>query len=309
MCQSARQKGIFLQLILLDGWMLKHSNLWLRHAYQRDNNINGVDGDPRNTGTGRDKEQGICSLGNPKCMEFEKTYARKVVDTVNDFDNIYFEIANENPNREWDLAMCDYIKELERSKPIQHLLMPSDLPPHTDISGRWDTASVHAGVLEKRKLRQPVIFDSDGIGYPGTDKARRCVWTAFASGAHVDHLDRTLIYRKPSWQPALSRRVFRKQLGYVARFAKQVKFWEMQPNDAMVKSGTAFVMASASEVIGYLPSGGSIKLDLTGMPGELKARWYDPLDGTIGEAITVDGGVEVQLQAPDGNDWALLIRN
>jgi hypothetical protein len=39
--------------------MIKHPQLWELHAMQRDNNINGVDGDPRNTRTGTDGQQGL----------------------------------------------------------------------------------------------------------------------------------------------------------------------------------------------------------------------------------------------------------
>jgi hypothetical protein len=310
MCSAAKKRGIYLQLCLTDAWALKSDKIWQVQAYNRDNNINGIDGDPKNSGYG-DHEQGCLSLRNRKVLENQKAYIRKVVDTVNDFDNVLFEIANENyTSEEWETQLCDFIHEYEKSKPKQHLVMPKDLPNHWYHRIKvqvWDAPLLHESILKARLFDQPIVFDTDGIAYPGADNARRCVWTAFASGAHVDHLDRTLIYRKPSWQPALSRRVFRKQLGFVASFAKHVKFWEMQPNSVMVKSGTAFVMASANELIGYLPNGGSVSLDLAAMPGEPKARWYDPLDGTIGDPFPVRGGGEVKLQAPDGNDWALLI--
>jgi len=77
-----------------------------------------VDGDPANTGVGTDGKQGFCSMGNPKVMEFQKAYIKKVVDTSNGFDNIYYEIANENYySTEWELALCDYIHEIERAMP------------------------------------------------------------------------------------------------------------------------------------------------------------------------------------------------
>ena len=69
MCQAAKKRGINLQLILFDAWMLKHANLWAMHVYQRDNNINGVDGDPNNTTKGTDGKQGFCSA-NPAATKF-----------------------------------------------------------------------------------------------------------------------------------------------------------------------------------------------------------------------------------------------
>jgi hypothetical protein len=95
-CHAARKHGIFLQLTLFDAWMIKHLHLWRLYAYHCDNNTNGVDGDPRNTGRGIDGEQGFCSLGNPKVLKAQKAFIREVVDAVDEFDNIFFEIANEN---------------------------------------------------------------------------------------------------------------------------------------------------------------------------------------------------------------------
>ena len=80
----------------MDAWMIKHAELWKLHAFQRDNNVNGVDGDPAQTGVGTDGRRGFCSLGNPAAMAFQKALVRKIVDTTNRFDNVHYEIANEN---------------------------------------------------------------------------------------------------------------------------------------------------------------------------------------------------------------------
>lgn len=82
-CAAARERGVFLQLTLFDAWMIKHPHLWRLHAYHRDNNTGGVDGDPRNTDRGTDGEQGFCSLGSPKVLEAQKAFICRVVDTVN----------------------------------------------------------------------------------------------------------------------------------------------------------------------------------------------------------------------------------
>jgi hypothetical protein len=115
MCSAARKRGIYLQLCVTDAWSLKNDRIWRKEAYNRNNNINGIDGDPSKSGVG-DHQQGCLSLGKPKVLENQKAYIRKVVDTVNDFDNILFEIANENyTSTEWELHLCDFIHEYEKS--------------------------------------------------------------------------------------------------------------------------------------------------------------------------------------------------
>lgn len=306
LCTAARERGLFLQLITLDAWMLKHAHLWRLHAFHRDNNINGVDGDPANTGTGTDGQQGFCSLGNLRAMEFQKGYLRKLVDAVSDFDNVLIEIANENYYSEaWERHLCEFIREYELAKPRQHLLMPLDLLSHSSVVQRWDPTTIHTALLERRRLRQPLIFDTDWIINNNDDEIRRAMWTAVLSGGHFNYMDDSLEFREkpvPDKRAALHR-----QIGHLAAFMKPLKPWEMQPDDASVKSGYAFALASTNEVSAYLPKGGSVTLDLTPLLGQFTASWFNPRESTFGDPWEVEGGAPRMLTAPNAADWVLLL--
>jgi hypothetical protein len=311
-CAAAQERGVFLQLTLFDAWMLKHPHLWRLHAYHRDNNANGVDGDPRDTGRGTDGEQGFCSPGNPEVLEAQKAFIRQVVDAVNELDGLFFEIANENYyNAEWELQLCRFIHDCEQSKPKQHLAMPLDLPNH-DHGGikTWDLQRLRANLLKARALKQPLIFDTDGIGSPDDAMVRKAAWTAFVSGGHISYLDDSLqIGSEHRGDLGGSRRTaLRKQLGHLADFTRQVPFWEMQPEEALVKSGAAFASASAKEVVAYLPDGGSVALDLSSAKGALTARWFNPRSGAYEKETRLEGGRTCELEAPGDQDWVLRLR-
>lgn len=64
----------------------------------------------------------------------------------------------------------------------------------------------------------------------------------------------------------------------------------MQPYDELVKAGNAFAMASPSELVAYLPDGGNVALDLSGLSGSLTARWFNPCDGKFEDTFKVEGG-------------------
>ena len=310
-CAAARERGVFLQLTLFDAWMIKHPHLWKLHAYHRDNNINGVDGDPRNTGEGTDGRQGFCSLGNPGVMDAQKAFIRQVIDAVNEFDNIFFEIANENYyNAEWERHLCEFIHEYERSKRRQHLAMPLDLPNH-DYGGMktWDLHRLHANLLKARDLKQPLVFDTDGIGCPDDATVRKAAWTAFVSGGHVDYLDDSLqIGTEYKGDVRGTRRAdLRKQLGFLARFANGTPFWQMQPADDRVKAGSAFVAASRDELVAYLPDGGTVMLDLGNIEGPLTAHWFNPTTGQYTDAGP-PAATRQQFIAPAPGDWVLHLR-
>jgi hypothetical protein len=307
--RAAQQRGIQLQPIMMDAWMLKHAELWKLHAFQRDNNINGVDGDPARTGTGTDGAHGFCSLGNPGAMKYQKALVRKIVETINGFDNVRYEIANENYySAEWELALCDYIQEIEKAMPRKHLTMRRDLPLHSDVVQRWEPALVRRGMLARRVLRQPLIFDTDWTINKNDDEVRAAMWTALVSGGHFDYMDDALEYRlgKPYYDP---RAALHKQIDFAAAFMKRITPWEMMPDDALVRSGYAFALASTNQLAAYLPHGGVVTLDLTRLTGALQGSWFNPRDGGYSESFSVEGGRTHEFKAPDENDWGLLLRH
>ncbi len=307
MCQAARSRGIYLQLIMMDAWMIKHDYLWKLHAFNRGNNLNGVDGDPRNTGTGTDGEKGFCSLGNPKALKYQEAYIHKVVDTVNGFDNVYFEIANENYYSEaWELALCDDIKLHERTLPRQHMTIRRDYPSHSYVMQQWDPATIHNKLMAMRPLNKPLHFDTDWEINANDDEVRKAAWSALASGGHFSYMDDSMEFRAE--QTPDKRATLHKQFDYIARFMKQIKPWEMPPDDALVKSGLAFAMANTKVLFAYLPKGGEATLNLTAMKGSLTARWYSPLTGQFGRPFKVAAAQDARFTAPDSSDWALLVR-
>ncbi len=308
-CKAADRRGITLQLMMMDAWMLKKGHLWPLHAFNRNNNVNKVDGDPNNTGKGIDGQQGFCSMGNPRAMEYQKAYIRKVVETVNRFRNIYFEIANENfYSEEWELALCDFIKTIELEMPNQHMTIRRDFPSHHYVVQKWDPLTVHQGIMEKRTLSVPLLFDTDWEINENDDEVRKAAWSAVASGGHFSYMDDAMLFRTDTVIKD-KRAALHKQIDYIAGFMKKLKPWDMTPDDSPVKSGLSFAMASKNELFAYLPAGGEVVLDLSAMEGRTSARWYNPLNGKYGKKFRLTATQPTTLQAPDENDWVLLIKS
>ncbi|HZK68594.1 MAG TPA: putative collagen-binding domain-containing protein [Paludibacter sp.] len=309
LCKSADRKGINLDLMMIDAWMLKHDYLWRLNTYNRNNNINNVDGDPQNTKKGNDGKKGFCSMGNPKVLEYQKAYIRKVVETVNSFDKIYFEIANENYySEEWELTLCDFIKEIELKMPNQHMTIRRDFPSHSYVVQKWDPVTVHKGIMGKRNLKVPLLFDTDWMINKNDNEIRKAAWSAVASGAHFSYMDDAMEFRTDSIIGD-TRASLHNQIDFIARFMKDLKPWEMTPDDSLVKSGLSFAMANNKVLFAYLPGGGEVSLDLSAMKGKIMAKWYNPLNGEFGAAFQVAGKPEIAFHAPDKNDWALLIKS
>ena len=62
----------------------------------------------------------VHSLASPAITALQAAYIHKVVDTVNDLDNVLYEVINEGGNQQWDWWVVKTVKDYERTKPKQH---------------------------------------------------------------------------------------------------------------------------------------------------------------------------------------------
>jgi hypothetical protein len=111
---AARDRGIYVAIMLFQGYAWKHNRSDSDgFPFDGRNNINSVDAGP-----GHD----AATLTTRAVTAAQEAYVRKVIDTVNDLDNVLFEIANEahDYSTAWQYHMIDFIHAYERTKPKQH---------------------------------------------------------------------------------------------------------------------------------------------------------------------------------------------
>src|SRR5262249_10112181 len=111
---AARDRRIYVSIMLFNGWSIDAKgypgNPWPGHPFHAKNNVNGIDGDPGNTG------QGLVThtLQIPAITELQEAHVRKVIDTVNDLDNLLYEISNEDypsaAGTQWQYHMINFVK-------------------------------------------------------------------------------------------------------------------------------------------------------------------------------------------------------
>jgi hypothetical protein len=106
---AAQERGIYVSVMLFEGHaMRKASYGWFSHPFHADNNVNGIDGDLDGDGRGLE----VFTLQDPEVLALQQAYVRQVVDTVNDLDNVLYEIINEAGGHtlEWQVHMLGYLK-------------------------------------------------------------------------------------------------------------------------------------------------------------------------------------------------------
>ncbi len=148
----------------------------------------------------------------------------------------------------------------------------------------------------------PVSFDETGmIEITDRDLVRHIAWSVFMGGANFE----MFTYPLNSYQD------FSAQFADLVRargYIEQFPFWGMRPANELLVSGEGYVFAQAGDVyIAYLPKGGSIEFDLTGIQGIFSGEWFNPRDGSRQSIGDVNGGVIHRFSAPTNDDWALSL--
>ena len=111
---AARDRGIYVSIMLFQGYGVQF-NRNAKDGFPLDgrNNINGVD-----AGTGHAAN----TLEKAAVTARQDAYVKKVIDAVNDLDNVLYEISNESGvyATAWQYHMIDLIHKYEASKAKQH---------------------------------------------------------------------------------------------------------------------------------------------------------------------------------------------
>ena len=176
--QQAGERGIYVSIMLFNGWAidnahssLRRGNAWHGHPFNRQNNINGVDGDPNGNDGGEETHQ----LLVPAVTAYQEEYVRRVIDSVNDLDNVLFEISNESyaNSKQWQYHMIDFVHAYEAGKPQRHPVGMSQYQwPGSNAELFASPARVDRAVAGAARLC--VSRRSAGDGWPqGRDRRHR----------------------------------------------------------------------------------------------------------------------------------------
>ena len=119
---EAAQRGIYVSVVLFQSLnpnpKTQTSNSWYANPFNRDNNVNGINGDTNGDGIGAE----AFTLTIPAITSLQEAYIRKVVDTLNDLDNVLYEISGDGPlgNYAWQSYIISFLKNYQATKTNQH---------------------------------------------------------------------------------------------------------------------------------------------------------------------------------------------
>ena len=320
---DAGQRGIYVSIMLFNGWSIEEKgegrgNPWRGHPFNRNNNINGIDGDPNDDGEGLETH----TLQIPAITALQEAYVRQVVDAVNDLDNVLYEISNESRGgtgaEAWQAHMIQYIKQYESGKPKRHPVGMTALWPdgnNADLfasSADWIAPDGSTTDVPAAGSTKVILNDTDHLCGICLDEP--WVWKSLTRGVNpmlMDPFDGAYPptagnynLSDPDWE------LVRTNLGYARTYATRMNLVAMQPRGDLASTGYCLANSAAphAEYLVYVPDGSTITVDLSGSSGTFTVEWFSPGTGQILDGGTVTGGLpDVPFTPPASGDFVLYL--
>jgi len=327
--------------MLFDGWSIETKTPdthqpWKGHPYNINNNVNGINGDLDGNGQGGETH----TLASPQVLALQEAYIRKVIDTLNDLDNILYEISNESSgdSKLWQYHMIEYIKEYEANKTKQH---PVGMTVAWPNGSNEDLRNSPADwISQNGDPNNPPVSDGLKVILSDTDHLcgicgdRQWVWKSFTRGENpifMDYYDNAISGRGIPFENAYQDEI-RVNLGYTRTFASRMNLVAMTPISDLCSTGYCLANPALNnaEYLVFLPAGrtvtsilrqfkidrginislsmdSKVNVDLTNSPVELVVEWFNPETGSTIEGGMVQGGDVQSFTAPFPGDAVLYI--
>lgn len=304
---TASQNGIYVSVMLFNGYELQfETNPIDGDPYRDSNNINNISC-PGNCPTD-------ASQMSDAVWDIQKAYIRKVIDTVNDLDNVLYEVSNESGSPfsdTWQANVISFVKQYEATKPKQHPIGMtfqwkggSDLTLYKSAAD-WISAGSQVPPSDGTKV---IINDTDHAYSVGDLKKygalgqRNWVWENFTSGNNVAFMDPYLVVwpgrNKPEGKTADPKiglkpddyyAPIRDAMGMTLTYANRMNLVAMTPQPSLCSTHFCLVNPGAEYLV-YQHYAGHFTVNLKA--GTYQFEWLNPSTNRISSSgvLTVSGG-------------------
>jgi hypothetical protein len=319
---TAGQNGIYVSVMLFNGfeWQFD-TNPKDGDPFVSGNNINGISCAETCPTDGSELSDAVWNI--------ETEYFRKVIDTVNDLDNVMYEASNEagSPYSDsWQIRVVNYVKQYEASKPKQHPVgMTFQWQGGSDLTlynspADWISPGSHVPPSDGRKV---IINDTDhSYGYAefkhdGQKAQLAWVWENFTSGNNVAFMDPYLtkwpkrnyptgstadpdvgVQLDPYWN------VIRNAMGATLTYANRMNLVAMTPQGSL--SSTGYCLANPGiEYLVYQSAAKTFTLQLPA--GIYRLEWLNPVTNLVSPGGQIAAHGEQSFTPPFAGDAVLYL--
>lgn len=315
--QAAGLRDMYVGVMLFQGWSLKRPNRpgdpWRSHPFHHRNNCNQIDGDPPVPPAGERTGQGlrIHTMALPDVRAVQEAYIRRIIDELNDLDNIIWEISNESHHSgggafegtaiedlsgggkggfdfgssvPWQHHLIDFIKSYEATQPKQHLvwMTGSTTFPKSDL----DASNADVVSYGGQAYRSPPVADGSKISLLDTDHiwglggSRLWVWKTFTRGHNPIYMDPEFgipLLPDPIEPPAAERDRIRTAMGKTREYAGRMDLASALPRPDLCSTGHCLANPGVEYLV-YQPEhsdNGPNEFTVEVVPGTYTWEHYD----------------------------------
>jgi hypothetical protein len=298
--------------------------LWEVSPMNGENNINGVGHVPRRQ---------ALDLDNDGLLAHQEALVQRIVEELNEFDNLYYEVTNEpyagDVPAAWEDHIIATIVDREASLPRRHLIAQNIAngsatvtEPNPDVSiFNFHYATPPDAVALNYGLDR--VIGDDETGFDGSEDLtyRGEGWDFILAGGGVysnldysftpDREDGTAVPDAPGGGGA----ALRGQLRILSEFIHGLDFVQMTPDNDVIVGGipsgaTARALVEPGRTYAiYVRGGTEVSLDLDLPAGTYRAEWISTRTGEALRTEDLDhpGGVATVASPPYSEDIAVRI--
>ncbi len=307
---AARERGIYVSVMLFEGWSVQFSPGKLTHPFYEPNNINA-------TGYLKDVRD-IDTLRYPQITQMQERYLEAVIDAIDDQGNVLYEIANEagTYSTHWQDAMLRFVKCYESTRAQQHPIGMTFEHPDGDNATLFASAAdwVSPGPPAGDPVARSEVFSDDKVVLVDSDHTTGSglsdplwVYRSFFAGHNVLYMDRyfgptSLNYHEVAAAPAI-----RAAMGHVRLIASVVDLGAMTPAPQVASSG--YALAGGGAVLALAPDSGPLRVDLRSQRHRMRVDWFDVATGHVTAGAEIDGGRFAEVQNPFDGAAVVYLRD
>ena len=326
---AAQDRGIYVSIMLFEvyGFMdrdgIYPKSLWAGNVFHGPNNVNNIDLDENDDGHGLE----FFFTSDPQVRDIQRAWTKKVIDTANQFDNVFFEIANELEAKPWQYEMIQLVKEYEATKPKRHLVYMS--PGGRNRNGGWsrlpkddlvrspaDLYSVTRGWNRSyrgdppiERAVKPVFMDMDHVavdndGDNDWNNNPTMPWKLLTRGYHQ------CIYDHDYWKPTTNQAAWdttRYNIGATVEYAGRMDLARTHPWNDM--ASTKYCLANPGrEYLVFRPGSGPFTVKGLKSGRKYRFEWYEVAShSTRSRGSLVATASDWQFDAPFGDAVLYLV--
>ena len=308
---AAGEQGIYVSVMLFNGWSVESKepgrSIWRHHPFHRENNVNGIDGDPNGDGEGTE----VHTLNIPAVTAIQEAYVNQVIESVHDLDNVLYEISNESAptiaNTAWQHHFINFIHRYEASKPRQHPVGMTVQWPNGSNQVLYESPAdwISPNQTDGYDMNPPtargdkvVLNDTDHLW--GNGGSADWVWMSFTRGLNPIFMDETPPLSKQYALPQADD--IRVAMGDTLEYAKRIDVGKTEPRPDLCSTSFCLVNPGRHYVIYFPPTRWcsipvvgrfykcNLTVDLSGVENSVTGEWFAPGSGKRQPLGTTAGG-------------------